>query len=72
MKLSSGQHGFEHISGVHGAVTLSRSHDSMQLIDKEDDIAIAVFYFLKDRFQTLLKFSPVLGSGHQSAHIQGK
>ena len=72
MELSSGQHRLQHISCIHGPVRLSGSYDGVQLVDKQDDISLTVFYFLQHCFQTLFKLSPVLCSGYQSTHIQGK
>ncbi len=72
MQLPSGKHGLEHVSGIQRAVRLACSHDGVQLVYKEDNLAVAVLHILQHRFQTLLKFSPVLCAGHQRAHIQGK
>ena len=44
----------------------------MQLIDKEDDLAVALFDFFQNGFQTLFKFSSVFCSCNQSSHIQCK
>ena len=42
----------------------------MQLINKQDDLAFALFDFLQNSLQTLLKFPAVLCPGNQRAHIQ--
>ena len=44
----------------------------MQLIDEQDDAALALLHLGQHRFQPLLKFAAELGAGHQSAHIQRK
>ena len=44
----------------------------MKLVDKQDNLSLALFDLLEDSFQPLLKLSSVLGSGHKGAHIQGK
>ena len=72
VQLASGQHRLEHIAGVHGAVRLACAHDGMELIDEQNDPAIAVLHFLQDRFQTFLELAPVLRAGHQRAHIKGE
>ena len=72
VQLASGQHGFEHISGVHGAVRLACAHDGMELIDKQDDLPVAVLHFLQNRFQTFLELAPVLRAGYQRAHVKGE
>ena len=70
VKLAAGQHGFEHIAGIHGALGLAGTDDGMQFIDEEQDLALAPLDILKDRFETFLEFAPVLGTGHKRAHIQ--
>ena len=42
----------------------------MQLVYKEYYPALALFYLLKDGFETLLKFAPVFCSGYERAHIE--
>ena len=42
----------------------------MHFVDEQDAVA-GVLDFLDDLFQPFLELPPVLGAGHQSAHIQG-
>ena len=42
----------------------------MHLVDKENDFPAGLGYFLQDRLQPLLELAPILGPGHQRAHIQ--
>ena len=44
----------------------------MQLINKQDDLALALSHFLQNGFQTFLKLAPIFCSRHQSSHIQRK
>ena len=44
----------------------------MQLIDEQDDPALAVLHFLKDRLQTLLKLATVFCTRDKGPHIEGK
>ncbi|MPN18577.1 hypothetical protein SDC9_165937 [bioreactor metagenome] len=44
----------------------------MDLINEKDDAAVALLHFFQYRFQAFLKFSAVLGSRNQRAHIQRK
>ena len=43
VQLAAGQHRLQQVAGVHGAVGLARAHDGVQLIDEEDDLALATF-----------------------------
>ena len=40
VQFAAGQHRLEQIASVHSAVGLARAHDGVQLIDKEDDLAL--------------------------------
>ena len=42
----------------------------MELVDKENDPAFSADHLVEDRFETLFKFAPELGSGDEGAHIQ--
>ena len=44
----------------------------MQLIDKQDDVSITVLDFFQNCFQTLFKFTTILGTCNQCSHIQCK
>ena len=44
----------------------------MQLVDEEDDLPLGLFHLVEDGLQPLLKLAPVLGPGHQGAHVQGE
>ena len=72
VQFASGQHGLQHIARIHRAVCLAGSYDQMQLIDKQNNLPLALSHFFQNRFQTFLKFAPVLGACYQRAHIQRK
>ena len=44
----------------------------MELVDEEEDFALGLLHLVEDGLQPLLKLSPVLGPGHQGAHVQGE
>ena len=44
----------------------------MKLIDKENDLSLALLYLIQNRLQTFLKLAAVFRTRHQRAHIQGK
>ena len=72
VQLTTGQHGLEQVARVHGALGLARAHDSVQLVDEQDDAALRLLHLVEHGFQPLLKLAPVLGAGDQAAHIQGE
>ena len=44
----------------------------MQLINEEDDLALALLYLVQNALQALLELAAVLCTGHQSAHVQAE
>ena len=72
MQLASGKHRLKHITGVHCTVCFTCSHNCVQLINEQDNLAVTVLHFLKNRFQTLLELSAVFRSCHKSAHVKRK
>ena len=72
VQLAAGQHGLEHIAGIHRAVGLAGADDRMQLINEKQNLAVASLDVLEDSLETLLEFAAVLGARDQGSHIQGK
>ena len=72
VQLAPSQHGLEQIARVHGALGFARTHDSMQLINKEDDLAFALFDLRQHGLEPLFKFAPEFRAGNQRAHVQRK
>ena len=71
-QLAAGQHGLEHIAGVHGAVPGgARPDHGVELVDEGDDLALGVLDFLQDGLEPLLEFAAVLGTGHHRGEVQG-
>ncbi len=71
MKLAAGQHRFQQITSIHGAFGFSGTHHRMHLINKENNFSVGILHFFEDCFQPFFKFTPKLGPGNQSPHIQG-
>ena len=72
VQLAAGQHGFQQIAGVHCAVGLAGTHDGVQLINEEDDLALALLDLIQDALQALLKLTAVFCTGHQRTHVQAE
>ena len=47
VQLAARQHGLEQIACVHSAVGLTGTHDGVQLIDEEDDLALALLHLVQ-------------------------
>ncbi len=62
---------FQDVGRIHCPAAAARTHQGVDLIDKQDDFAGAVHHFLHHAFQALLKLALVLGARDERAHIQG-
>src|SRR5262249_30308664 len=70
MQFASGEHGFQQVAGVHGALGLSCPDDGMKLVDEEDDGSLGGLDFLKNRFEALFELAAELRACDQSAHVE--
>ncbi|MNI35930.1 hypothetical protein D3C73_899670 [compost metagenome] len=66
------QRRFQHIAGIHCAIGFTRADHSVQFINKQNDAAFLFGQIAQHRFQTLFKFTAVLGPGNQRPHIEGQ
>ena len=70
MQFTPGKHGFQKVSGVHGALGFSGADDVVQLVNEQDNLPVRGFDLVEDSLQALLKFAPELGAGNEGAHVQ--
>ena len=70
LQLAPGQHGLEDGGGVDGALGRARTHQGVELVDEQDDVAPGAD-LLEDLLQPLLEVAPVPGAGHQGAQVEG-
>ena len=70
-QLAAGEHGLEHVRGVHRALGRSRAHDRVQLVDEEDDLALGLGHLLEDGLQPVLELAAVLGARDERAEVEG-
>ena len=70
VQLAAGQHRLEQVAGIHRAVSLARTDDGVQLINKEDDFALGLLDLVQDALQAFLKLAAVFGARDQRTHIQ--
>ena len=62
---------FEHIGGVHGSLSRTRTDQSVNFINEEDYFAFSFLDLLQDRLEPVLEFAAVFGPSHKSAHVKG-
>ena len=52
------------------ALGLAGTDQRVQLVDEQDDVALAVLHLLQQRLQPLLELAAILGTGDQGAEIE--
>ena len=70
MQVATGERRLEDVTGVHGALSGTRAHDGVELIDEQDDLALGLLYLLEHGLQAVLELAAVLGTGDQRAHVK--
>ena len=66
---SPGEGRLHDIGGIHGAWSASGSHESVNLVDKYNNVGIG-FQLLEQRLQAFLKLSAVFCSCHNGCHVE--
>ncbi len=69
--LPSGQGGLQNVGGVQRALRAAGADDRVELIDKEENVAV-LRSLVHDIFDALLKLAPVLGARDHAGKIQHK
>ena len=72
VQLTARQHWLEQVACVHGALGFARAHNGVQLIDEQDNPALALLDLVQHRLEAFLKFAAEFRAGNQRAHIQGE
>ena len=71
-QLAAGEHGLEHVAGVHGALGLAGADDGVEFVDEEDDAPLALLDLVEDGLEALLELAAVLRAGDERAHVEGE
>jgi len=69
-ELAPGQLRLQHVRRVGRALRLAGSHDGVQLVDEEDDLALGGLDLLEDGLEPLLELAAVLRPGHHRREVQ--
>ena len=69
-QLATSQCRLEDVGGIHGSFAAAGTHQGVNLIDKEDNLAVGLVNLTDDAFQPFLKLALVLGTSNQCAHVQ--
>ena len=69
-QFTTSQRRFQNVGCIHGTFASTSTYQGMNLINKEDNLAVGVGYLFDDALQALLKFSLVFSTGYQRTHIE--
>ena len=69
LQLATGQHRLEDRRGVDGALGGTGTHEGVQLVDEQDDVAAGAD-LLEHLLQALLEVAAVAGAGHERAEVE--
>ena len=69
-QLTTGQCRLEDVGGIHGTLATAGTHQSVDLVDEENDVALSVGHFFDDALESFLKLTFVLGTGDEGTHVE--
>ena len=69
-QLTTGQHGLDHVPGVHGALGPARTNDGVQFVDERDHLAGGIGDLLQHGLQTLLELAAILRARQQAGDVE--
>ena len=72
MQLAAGEHRLEHVAGVHRPLGRAGAHHRVQLVDEQQDPALASLDLLEHGLEPLLEFASVLRPRDQRPHVEGE
>ncbi|OQC18873.1 MAG: hypothetical protein BWX69_03180 [Planctomycetes bacterium ADurb.Bin069] len=72
VQLAPGKGGLQHVARIDGALGLAGADDGVQLVDEENDAAVAADDLAEHGLEPFLELAAELGAGHQRAHVEGE
>ena len=69
-QLAARERRLEHVRRVHRAFGRARADERVQLVDEEDDLALALLDLLEHRLQAVLELAAVLRAGDHRAEVE--
>ena len=69
-QLATRQSRLENIGRIHGTAALAGTHQRVNLVDEQDDLAAGLRDFIDDSLEPFLKFSLIHGPGDECAHVE--
>ena len=70
-QLAASQSRLQHVARIQRRIAAGAStHDSVQLVDEQDDVAISLLHLTQHVLQTVLELAAVLRAGHHRTQIE--
>src|SRR5206468_4033308 len=69
-QLAAGEHGLEHVAGVHRTLGFSRADQRVHLVDEGDEQAFGLGDLLQDGLEALLELAAELGAGDERGEVE--
>ena len=70
-QLAASQSRLQHVARVQGRVAASAgTHDGVQLVDEQDDVAVGFLHLTQHVLQTILELAAILRAGHHRTQIE--
>ena len=69
-EFAAGQGRFENVGGIHGTLALTGTHESVDLVNEKNDLAVALGHLVDNGFQAFLEFTLIFGAGDKCAHVE--
>ena len=70
VQLAAREHRLEQVARVHRALGFARADDGVQLVDEQQNVAVALFHLVEHGLEPFLELAAELGAGDQRAHIE--
>ena len=71
VEFTPGEHGFKHVSRIHGAFGFASSHDGVNFVDEEDDSSLGFDHFIEDCLEAFFEFPTKLSSCDKRSKVEG-
>ena len=72
VQLAAGQHGLQHLAGVHRTFGRAGPDHGVQLVDEQQDLPLGGQHLVEDGLESFLELAAVLRTGDEGAHVQGE
>jgi len=70
VQFAAREHRLQHVRRVDRPLGGAGTHDRVQLVDEQDDLALRVGNLFENSLQPFLEFAAIFGAGDERAHVE--